>query len=102
MPPGIPEKECPAAFCYSAQPKSRIFGAFSFYVKSGYRFFIAALHRHDAAAKGCLKALPPFCTAMVAAETPMQYNKAVPEENKKTPAGEIPALQSAGGIPRLD
>ncbi len=40
-----------------------------------------ALRRLDTAAVAGAKALPPFCAHMVAAETPMQYNKAVPKEN---------------------
>lgn len=81
MPPGIPEKECPAAFCHFAQPENSIFGIFILFVKSECRFFIPALRRLDTAAGACAKALPPFCAYMVAAHTAVRYNKAVPKEN---------------------
>ena len=81
MPPGIPEKECPAAFCHFAQPENSIFGIFILFVKSECRFFMPALRRLDTAAQACPKALPPFCAYMVAAHTTVRYNKAVPKEN---------------------
>ena len=81
MPPGIPEKECPAAFCRFAQPEHGIFGIFILFVKSECRFFIPALRRLDTAAGACAKALPPFCVYMVAARMVVRYNKAVPKEN---------------------
>ena len=81
MPPGIPEKECPAAFCHFAQPENGIFGIFILFVKSECRFFIPALRRLDTPAKTVCKALPPFCVYMVAARMAVRYNKAVPKEN---------------------
>ena len=81
MPPGIPEKECPAAFCHFAQPENGIFGIFILLVKFEYRLFMPALRRLDTAAGACAKALPPFCAYMVAARTAVRYNKAVPKEN---------------------
>ena len=81
MPPGIPEKECPAAFCRFAQPENGIFGIFILFVKFEYRLFMPALRRLDTTAGVCAKALPPFCAYMVAAHTAVRYNKAVPKEN---------------------
>ena len=81
MPPGIPEKECPAAFCRFAQPENGIFGIFILFVKFEYRLFMPALRRLDTAAGACAKALPPFCAYMVAARMAVRYNKAVPKEN---------------------
>ena len=83
MPPGIPEKECPAAFCHFAQPENGIFGIFILFVKFEYRLFIPALRRLDTAAGACAKALPPFCAYMVAARMAVRYNKAVPKENTR-------------------
>ena len=83
MPPGIPEKECPAAFCHFAQPENGIFGIFILFVKFEYRLFMPALRRLDTAAGACAKALPPFCAYMVAAHTAVRYNKAVPKENTR-------------------
>ena len=83
MPPGIPEKECPAAFCHFAQPENGIFGIFILFVKFEYRLFMPALRRLDTAAGACAKALPPFCAYMVAARMAVRYNKAVPKENTR-------------------
>ena len=73
----------PGVFCYPAQWKTKIFGAFSENVKSGAMISRLTLQKADRQTNSCAKDLPLFCAGVVARKTAVGYNKVVPKENMK-------------------